>query len=133
MSRGFYADFSQLEEFIDNWKKAYADFDSFMAEFIADIGERAMEEVMSENNPKHPVDTGALRSSWHLLVEKHQVTLYNPQEYASHVEYGHTTRGGGGWVEGVFMMTMGVAKIQKEVPKHFIVAFRQYLQSKGAV
>ena len=33
------------------------------------------------------------------------VTIINPVEYASFVEFGHRTRGGKGWVKGRFMLT----------------------------
>lgn len=45
------------------------------------------------------------------------IDIINPVEYASYVEYGHRTRGGGGWVRGKFMMTVSVAELQKDAPK----------------
>ena len=34
------------------------------------------------------------------------IEIINPVEYASYVEFGHRTRGGAGWVEGKFMLTI---------------------------
>lgn len=45
------------------------------------------------------------------------VDIINPTEYASYVEYGHRTRGVGGWVQGRFMLTISVSEIQKDAPK----------------
>lgn len=45
------------------------------------------------------------------------IDIINPVEYASYVEYGHRTRGGGGWVQGRFMLTLSVDEIQKDAPK----------------
>lgn len=44
------------------------------------------------------------------------VELVNPVEYASYVEYGHRTRGGGGWVKGHLMMTISAQEIQSIAP-----------------
>lgn len=55
-----------------------------------------------------------------LHVEKkgdsYVVELVNPVEYASYVEYGHRTRGGGGWVKGRLMMTISAKEIQSIAP-----------------
>lgn len=45
------------------------------------------------------------------------IDIINPTEYASYVEYGHRTRGGGGWVQGRFMLTISVDEIQSAAPK----------------
>ncbi len=44
------------------------------------------------------------------------VTITNPVEYASYVEYGHRTRGGGGWVKGHLMLTTSVQEIRSIAP-----------------
>ena len=45
------------------------------------------------------------------------IEIENPVEYASYVEYGHRTRGGGGWVEGHFMLTISEEEIQRDAPR----------------
>ena len=45
------------------------------------------------------------------------IEIINPVEYASYVEFGHRTRGGEGWVEGKFMLTISEQEIQKDAPK----------------
>lgn len=68
-----------------------------------------------------PVDTGNLRRNWNARGpifngSAISLQLYNNVEYASHVEYGHRTRGGGGWVEGRFMLRDSIEAIGNELP-----------------
>ena len=45
------------------------------------------------------------------------IEIVNPVEYASYVEFGHRTRGGKGWVEGKFMLTISEEEIQRDAPR----------------
>ncbi len=45
------------------------------------------------------------------------IDIINPTPYATYVEFGHRTRGGGGWVQGRFMLTISVDEIQSAAPK----------------
>ena len=45
------------------------------------------------------------------------IEIINPVEYAPYVEYGHRTRGGDGWVEGRFMLTISSQEIERDAPK----------------
>jgi len=40
------------------------------------------------------------------------IEVANPVEYAPYVEFGHRTRGGTGWVEGKFMLTISEQEIE---------------------
>ena len=56
------------------------------------------------------------------LAIKHTGNVYiieiiNPVEYAPYVEFGHRTRGGDGWVEGKFMLTISEQEIEKDAPR----------------
>lgn len=44
------------------------------------------------------------------------IEIVNPVEYASYVEFGHRTRGGQGWVEGKFMLTISEQEIRSAAP-----------------
>lgn len=44
------------------------------------------------------------------------IEIINPVEYASYVEFGHRTRGGEGWVEGKFMLTISEQEIERDAP-----------------
>ena len=82
---------------------------------------------------KTPVDTGTLRMNWFYEKgqEKFTIIIYNPMEYGSFVEYGHTTRGGTGWVDGYFMMTLSITEVERAMPKRFENAFKKFLQEGG--
>lgn len=45
------------------------------------------------------------------------IEVENPTEYSSYVEFGHRTRGGKGWVEGRFMLTISEEEIQRDAPR----------------
>lgn len=45
------------------------------------------------------------------------IDIINPVAYSQYVEYGHRTRGGGGWVQGRFMLTISVDEVQSAAPK----------------
>ena len=45
------------------------------------------------------------------------IEIANPVEYAPYVEFGHRTRGGKGWVEGKFMLTISEQEIQADAPR----------------
>ena len=45
------------------------------------------------------------------------IEVENPVEYSSYVEFGHRKRGGKGWVEGKFMLTISEEEIQRDAPK----------------
>ena len=45
------------------------------------------------------------------------IEIINPVEYAPYVEFGHRTRGGRGWVEGKFMLTISEQEIQSDAPR----------------
>ena len=45
------------------------------------------------------------------------IEIINPVEYAPYVEFGHRTRGGKGWVEGKFMLTISEQEIQADAPR----------------
>lgn len=46
------------------------------------------------------------------FADTYVIEVVNPVDYASYVEFGHRTRGGNGWVEGKFMLTISEQEIQ---------------------
>lgn len=64
---------------------------------------------------------GTLRRSWMMSTitkdeDKYTISVYNPIEYASYVEFGHRTRNHKGWVQGRFMMTKSELEINAQAP-----------------
>lgn len=44
------------------------------------------------------------------------ITVLNPVEYASYVEFGHRTAGGNGWVQGQYFLTISENELNKHAP-----------------
>ena len=91
-----------------------------------------------------PVDTGYLRRGWtggksagakafadSLTVEHsgdtYTIIVENPVEYASYVEYGHRTRGGG-WVPGQFFLTLSEQDLESMMPAVLQKKLEAFLQ-----
>ena len=95
--------------------------------------QRVKTQSMRVVKEQTPVDTGYLRRTWH--VDGPFITgtvialkLYNNTEYAPFVENGHRTRGGGGWVEGRFMLKNTVTEIDGEMPQLIAPSFEQAIR-----
>jgi hypothetical protein len=56
------------------------------------------------------------------------ITITNPTEYASYVEYGHRTRNHKGWVEGQFMLTISEDEIRNAAPNILEKKLKTYLE-----
>jgi len=57
-----------------------------------------------------------------------EVEIINPVHYASYVEFGHRTRGGGGWVEGRHMLTISEKTVQAQSGKIVEAKIKKYLE-----
>lgn len=56
------------------------------------------------------------------------ITITNPVEYASYVEYGHRTVNHSGWVEGEFMLTVSENEIRQLAPQILEKKLTAYLK-----
>lgn len=101
--------FKQIEN-IKNFKKD-------LQKLIEKHGQKIMDKAIL----KTPVDTGQLRRSWTLEKGELYIKIFNNTEYGIHVEYGHRTRGGKSYIEGVYMLKKsfekGVKDFEKELEK----------------
>ena len=71
---------------------------------------------------KTPVDSGLLRRSWQpKKVSNFERIVFNNVKYAQYVEYGHRTRGGKSFVDGVYMLEKSVKEIESELDKEFSI------------
>lgn len=115
------------------------EWDAFMEECCKELAARLLAKVIKRTPvgqyPEGSGKTGGtLRKGWtggskgsgaayaQSLKMNHYGNTYvieivNPVEYAQYVEFGHRTRGGNGWVEGKFMMTISEQEIQGIAPK----------------
>lgn len=83
--------------------------------FVAQEGE-ILKALVAE---KTPVDTGLLREGWkRSRVAQGRTEVFNNTEYANHVEYGHRTRGGNGFVKGRKMLHRGLLEFSKTYKDH---------------
>lgn len=125
-------DFSELETYVKNFKKATIEFNKFLFEFLT---KNAM-EVLAKTKKRTPVDTGELRRNWEItrVIRRGEdlvVYLYNSKDYASYVENGHTTRDREGWVEGYYMATISIEEVERNIPKRFDREFIKFMASLG--
>lgn len=115
-------EFGELERLSKTFKKALDErvIERFIQDFILEMAMRSLRRIKKRT----PVDSGELRRNWRVgRVERrgkaYIVEIYNNTDYASFVEFGHRygvdlTK----WKEGVFMMTIPMQEIEKEIPKY---------------
>ena len=82
--------------------------------------------LLRNTKQRTPVDTGQLRRSWQLEKGDLYVKLYNNVEYAQFIEYGHRTRGGKSYVEGVYMLKTSFEKTEKDFENDLEKLFKKY-------
>lgn len=144
MSRWGRCDFSQLEDFAKRF--AAADVDGLCRAGAKELAARLLALVIPATPVgRYPKGAGkkggTLRRGWtartqaeaesgkkadvrawvqSLPVTKsgggYMIEVINPVEYASYVEFGHRTRGGGGFVEGRRMLTVSEEQLRKIAP-----------------
>ena len=101
------------------------------------------QRFIAEVKPRTPVDTGDLRNHWKLDGMTREgdvlkVWFVNSMYYATYVEYGHAkpyksgaSEGSADWVEGYFMMTVSLDKIQRSMPARFNTEFEKFIAQMG--
>ena len=82
--------------------------------------------LLRNTKMKTPVDTGQLRRSWELEKGDLYVKLMNRTEYAQFIEWGHRTRGGKSYVEGVYMLKTSFEKTEKDFNRDLDKLFKKY-------
>ena len=141
MGKGGKVDFSGLENFVDKLEKSFnqTQVDAFIDSCAKELAARLLAKVIKRTPVgEYPASTGkkggTLRRGWtggkdgsaisyaNGLKVRHSggayvIEIVNPIEYASYVEFGHRTRGGKGWVEGKFMLTISEQEIQRNAGK----------------
>lgn len=86
-------EYKEMQKLLGKYKWVEEDFNNFLISFLTEMGMRAF----AQTKKLTPVDTGNLRNRWELSdVFKEgndlYIVLFNPAEYASHVEDGHMQR-----------------------------------------
>lgn len=107
-----------LDEFAKTLNNAQDNYKKETKKLLNEIGMKLKTRVVL----KTPVDTGVLRRSWkYKTINENEGILSNSVHYASHVEYGHRTRGGKSFVDGVYMLEKSVKEIESELDKEFSI------------
>ena len=111
---------------IDNFLK---DINNIQNNFHGDL-QRLVEKhggiLLRNTKMKTPVDTGQLRRSWELEKGDLYVKLMNRTSYGIYLEFGHRTRGGKSYVEGVYMLKTSFEKTKKDFENDLEKLFKQY-------
>lgn len=92
--------------------------DSALEDFLNDVGS----DWLKYTRAKTPKDSGELQRSMTFDGAKKsaggfEIAVSNNLEYAEHVEYGHRTRGGKGYVPGFNMMRNGQKGAEERISK----------------
>lgn len=107
-----------LDEFAKTLNNAQDNYKKEAKKLLNEIGMKLKTRVVL----KTPVDTGVLRRSWkYKTINENEGILSNSVHYASHIEYGHRTRGGKSFVDGVYMLEKSVKEIEQELDKEFSI------------
>ena len=141
MARNGNVNFHDLENFRQNLEKTLGgnQVDLFIEACAKELAARLLAKVIKRTPVgQYPKSSGkkggTLRRGWtngksqaaheyaNSLKVNHfgdacVIEIINPVEYASYVEFGHRTRGGEGWVEGKFMLTISEQEIQSDAPR----------------
>ena len=107
-----------LNELIRSLDKSSENYEKEAKKALKEIGMRLKHKVSS----KSPKDTGVLKKSWkYRTINSNEGIVSTNVEYAPYVEYGHRTRGGKSFVEGVYMLEKTVKEIEEELDKDFSI------------
>ena len=82
--------------------------------------------LLRNTKMKTPVDTGQLRRSWELEKGDLYIRIFNNVSYSIFIEYGHRTRGGKSYVEGVYMLKTSFEKTKKDFENDLEKLFKKY-------
>ena len=107
-----------LDEFTKTLNNASNNFEKEASKKLDTIASKLISKVKL----KTPVDSGLLRRSWQpKKINNLERLVFNNVKYASHVNYGHRTRGGKSFVDGVYMLEKSVKEIESELDKEFSI------------
>ena len=119
---GYSFEISGIDELINQIERARINFPRDLQKLIEKHGGK----LLRDTKMKTPVDTGQLRRSWELEKEDLYIRLYNNVEYAQFIEWGHRTKGGKSYVEGVYMLKTSFEKAKKNFEEDLENLFKKY-------
>ncbi|WP_195238668.1 HK97 gp10 family phage protein [Romboutsia sp. 1001285H_161024_C4] len=100
-----------LDQLIDQFERAEKNVPHEISKLTAILGS----DLLSRVKDKTPVDTGALKNDWKMKpLDPFSIVVYNTIKYANLIEYGHRTRNGYGYVDGVYMLKKSVDELMTD-------------------
>lgn len=148
-------DFDEFKKLAGNFKQMEKNSKQFIEDFLLKMALR----LLAATKKRTPVDVGDLRNSWYLSGIARRgndvmINIVNPKLYASFVENGHWQQPGrfipgsflgdkfeyipgypfgmtlsNPWVEGVYMLTISLAEIERQMPKRLEREWKQYFEN----
>lgn len=119
---GYNFEIRGLDRFIINLNNINTNFNSDLQSIVEKHGGKLLRDVKQRT----PVDTGQLRRSWQVEKGEAYIRIFNNTEYGIFVEYGHRTRGGKSYIEGVYMLKTSFEKTEKDFNRDLDKLFKQY-------
>ena len=121
---GYNFEIKGIDNFLKNINNIQSNFQRDLENLIKKYGVY----LFANTKKLTPVDTGQLIRSWQLKYKKGDLSirLYNNTEYGIYVEYGHRTRGGKSYVEGVYMLKKTFEKTEEKFINDLEKLFKQY-------
>ena len=111
---------------IDNFLKDINNIQNNFHSDLQNLVEKHGGILLRDTKMKTPVDTGQLRRSWELEKGDLYVKLMNRTSYGIFIEFGHRTRGGKSYVEGVYMLKTSFEKTKKDFENDLEKLFGKY-------
>lgn len=152
-------DYKQFEQYVKNFEKMTTEFETFLKTYLLQQAQRCVSSCKRrtpvdtgalraswgigsqklvlkssmdyEGNVKVSFDSeNSSIVDISVVGNNFEVTIWNGMEYASYVEYGHSTTGGT-WVNGHFMLTISISQVSNAMPARFETAFKNFLKERG--
>ena len=110
-----------LDEFAKTLNNASNNFEKEASKKLDIIASKLVAKVKLKT-PVAEKNGGTLRRNWKpKRVGKLERLVYNNTHYGQYVNYGHRTRGGKSFVDGVYMLEKSVKEIETELDKEFSI------------
>lgn len=136
MGRNGGVDFRDWEKLKENLKTTDEQLNLFIESCAKELAARLLRKVIKRTRVgRYPSKSGkkggTLKRGWtagksatdyvqslkvNHFGNTYVIEIVNPTEYASYVEFGHRYRGGKGWKEGKFMLSISEQEIESAAP-----------------
>ena len=110
-----------LDKLLNVLDSSIKGFDVEIPKMLSRVSSKLIRKVKLKT-PVAKKNGGTLRRNWQpKKVGKFERLVYNNTSYGVYVNYGHRTRGGKSFVDGVYMLEKSVKEIESELDKEFSI------------